>query len=271
MGLLNKLIFDGVDSSDYGVYISGEGTYNAPKRRGEKVTIPGRNGDLILDEGAYENIPVEYKAFIGTKYKSEFDAKIEALRAELVSRGTYKRLTDTYHPDEFRLGAYREGLEVEPTMHNRAGGFTMIFDCKPQRFLVSGEDPIILTGSALITNPTLFASKPLLKVKGNGIVRIEPYEFIVSNNYGEIWIDSEIMESYALVHQLHNLTNEEYEEITDESNEAIEVSKEAIPMPMDALVSFTNYVYPQINPGNVPVWISSSIEELTIIPRWWRL
>lgn len=142
MGLLNKLIFDGVDSSDYGVYISGEGTYNAPARRGEKVSIPGRNGDLIIDEGAYENIPVTYPAFIGTKHKEEFDAKIEALRAELVSRGiTYKRLTDTYHPDEFRLGVYREGLEVEPTMHNRAGKFDIVFDCKPQRFLLSGEEP----------------------------------------------------------------------------------------------------------------------------------
>lgn len=142
MGILNKFNFDGVDSSKYGVYISGEATYNAPARRGEKVSIPGRNGDLIIDEGAYENIPVTYRSFIGTKHKEEFDARIEALRAELVSRGTYRRLTDTYHPDEFRLGAYREGLEVEPTMHNRAGEFDVVFDCKPQRFLTAGEEEI---------------------------------------------------------------------------------------------------------------------------------
>ena len=142
MCILNKFNFDGVDSSKYGVYISGEATYNAPARRGEKVSIPGRNGDLIIDEGAYENIPVTYRSFIGTKHKEEFDARIEALRAELVARGTYRRLTDTYHPDEFRLGAYREGLEVEPTMHNRAGEFDVVFDCKPQRFLTAGEEEI---------------------------------------------------------------------------------------------------------------------------------
>lgn len=245
MGLLNKLIFDGVDSSDYGVYISGEGTYNAPARRGEKVTIPGRNGDLILDEGAYENISVEYKAFIGTKYKSEFDAKIEALRAELVSRGTYKRLTDTYHPDEFRLGAYREGLEVEPTMHNRAGGFTMVFDCKPQRFLVSGETAQTFTASGSITNPTRFASSPMIEVVGSGTFRIGSYSVELSSNPGRIYIDSDIMEAWSL----------------SGSSKISQNSK----------VVYSNHQPPKIEPGTITITLGSGITELKIVPRWWRL
>lgn len=271
MGLLNKLIFDGVDSSDFGVFISGEGAFDAPARRGEMISIPGRNGSLFMDEGVFENITVEYPAFIGTSYKEIFRTKLGDLRSALTSRGNYKRLTDTYHPDEFRLGVYREGLEVDPQYLTRAGGFTLKFDCKPQRYLNSGEDPIVLTSGALITNPTLFYAKPLLKVIGNGTVRIEPYEFIVSGNDGEIWIDSEIMESYRLVHTLYDLTDEELEVIQDENGVDIEVSKEATPEAMEAFIEFVNYVYPQIKPGDVPVWISSGIEELTIIPRWWRL
>ena len=271
MGLLNHLTYDSVDSSSFGVFISGEGVFDAPARRGEMITIPGRNGSLFMDEGVFENITVEYPAFIGTGYEALFRDRLGDLRSALTSRGNYKRLEDTYHPDEFRLGVYRSGLEVDPKVITRAGNFTLKFDCKPQRYLVSGEDPIILTSGALITNPTLFYAKPLLKVIGNGTVRIEPYEFIVSGNDGEIWIDSEIMESYRLVHTLYDLTDEELTVIQDENGVDIEVSKEATPEAMEAFIEFVNYVYPQIKPGDVPVWISSGIEELTIIPRWWRL
>ena len=271
MGLLNHLTYDGVDSSSFGVFISGDGVFDAPARRGEMISIPGRNGSLFIDEGVFENITVEYPAFIGTGYEDIFRTKLGDLRSAMTSRGNYKRLTDTYHPDEFRLGVYREGLEVDPEVITRAGEFTLKFDCKPQRYLVSGEDPIVLTSGALITNPTLFYAKPLLKVIGNGTVKIEPYEFIVSGNDGEIWIDSEIMESYRLVHTLYDLTDEELEVIQDERGVDIEVSKEATPEAMEAFIEFVNYVYPQIKPGDVPIWISSGIEELTIIPRWWRL
>ena len=271
MGLLNHLIYDSVDSSSFGVFISGEGAFDAPARRGEMISIPGRNGSLFMDEGVFENITVEYPAFIGTGYEALFREKLGDLRSALTSRGNYKRLEDTYHPEEFRLGVYRSGLEVDPKVITRAGNFTLKFDCKPQRYLKIGEDPIVLTAGALINNPTLFYARPLLKVVGNGKVRIEPYEFIVSGNDGEIWIDSEIMESYKLVHTLYDLTDEELDVIQDENGVDIEVSKEATPANMEAYIEFINYVYPQIKPGDVPVWISSGITELTIIPRWWCL
>lgn len=271
MGILNYLQFDDVKSSDYGIYISGEATFDAPKRSVETISIPGRNGDLVIDQGRFENIVVSYPAFNFEEDLQNFRDKLTGLRSGLCSKVEYQKLTDTFHPDEFRLGVYKEGLEVKPIMYNTAANFDIKFDCKPQRFLVSGEDPIVLTSGALITNPTLFYAKPLLKVKGNGTVKIEPYEFIVSGNTGEIWIDSELMESYKLVHVLQNLTDEELVDIQDENGVDIQVSKEATPEAMDALIEFVNYVYPQIKPGDVPVWISSGIEELTIIPRWWRL
>ena len=271
MGLLNYLVYDGVNSSDYGVFISGEGTFNSPARRGQVVVIPGRNGSLFMDEGVFENIPGKYPAFIGTKSETDFYDKLAAFKSAILSRGNYKRLTDSYHPDEFRLATYRSGLDVDPEHYNRAGGFTLEFDCKPQRYLKIGEDPIVLTEGALINNPTLFYAKPLIKVIGNGIVKMEPYAFNVSGNDGEIWIDSEIMESYRLVHTLYDLTDDALEVITDENGNDIQVSKEATPANMEAYIEFANYVYPQIKPGDVPIWISSGIEELTIIPRWWRL
>lgn len=193
MGLLNFLEFDGENSFDYGVYISGEGTFNAPKRRARKISIPGRDGDLVLDEGSFENIQVSYPAFIVAKNKAEFKEKLEAFRSALLSKTGYVRLSDTYHKDEYRMAAYLEGLEVSPKLHNKAGNFTLVFDCKPQRFLKIGDLPVSVASGDVLTNPTLFDAKPLIKFNSNGVdgtINLGNEQIKVLNSYiGNIPLD----------------------------------------------------------------------------------
>lgn len=275
MGLLNHLTYDGVDSSSFGVFISGDGVFDAPARRGEMISIPGRNGSLFMDEGVFENITVEYPAFIGTGYEALFRQKLGAFRSAMTSRGNYKRLTDTYHPDEFRLGVFREGLEVDPQHITRAGKFTMKFDCKPQRFLISGEDPVVFTENGIITNPTLFESSPLIKVTGNGTVAIGEdgkYRFVVSNNTGTIIIDSETMEAYIPAGELYPWTDENNDQLTQELGIELEfVDGSNYPTNMLAHIDFVNSVMPKIPTGIVPIRMSPTITELEIVPRWWLL
>ena len=275
MGLLNHLTYDGVDSSSFGVFISGDGVFDAPARRGEMISIPGRNGSLFMDEGVFENITVEYPAFIGTGYEALFRQKLGDLRSWLSSRGNYKRLTDTYHPDEFRLGVYREGLEVDPQHITRAGEFTLKFDCKPQRYLISGEESVVFTTNGTITNPTLFESSPIIKVTGNGTVAIGKngkYRFIVSNNKGTITIDTEIMEAYTPAGIIYPWTDENGEQIEQEIGIGLELINGAVyPTNMLSYIEFVNSVMPKIPPGVQPIKKSSTITQLEIIPRWWRI
>ena len=275
MGLLNHLTYDGVDSSDFGVFISGEGVFDAPARRGEMISIPGRNGSLFMDEGVFENITVEYPAFIGTGYEELFKTKLGDLRSALSSRGNYKRLTDTYHPDEFRLGVFREGLEVDPEVITRAGEFTLKFDCKPQRFLVSGENLYEYGENGEIFNPTLFASYPLIEVTGNGTVAIGAngeHRFIVSDNPGTIIIDTDIMEAYQPAGTLYPWTDENESQITEELEIGLELMDgTTYPTNMLSHVEFYNSKMPIIPPGLQPVRMSPTITRLQIIPRWWRL
>ena len=275
MGLLNHLTYDGVDSSDFGVFISGEGVFGAPARRGEMISIPGRNGSLFMDEGVYENIPGKYPAFIGTKDEVEFREKLAAFRNAILSRENYKKLSDSYHPDEFRLAVYRSGLEVDPEEYNRSGKFELEFDCKPQRFLVSGETNVIFTGNGTITNPTLFESSPIIKVTGNGTVAIGEngkYRFVVSNNPGTITIDTEIMEAYIPAGTLYPWTDERGEQIDQEIGIGLEfMDGPQEPPNMLSYIEFYNSVMPKIPTGVVPVRMSSTIRRLEIIPRWWRL
>ena len=245
MGILNYLVFDGVKSSDYGVFISGEGTFNSPARKGTTVTIPGRNGTLFMDEDSFENIPGKYPAFIGTKSDADFRDKLAAFKSAILSRGNYKRLSDSYHPDEYRLAVYKSGLDVDPKHYNRAGGFTLEFDCKPQRFLTIGETPKTFTANGTIENPTLFYSSPLLEVVGTGLVTIGDYSFKIDANPGTIYIDADIMEAYSI--SGGDLVSE------------------------NGNVLYTDHRPPRIAPGVISVVLGVGITSLIITPRWWRL
>lgn len=142
MAVFNSLTFDGENSLDYGVYITGEAVYNAPERAVELISIPGRNGAIALDQGRFENIEVTYPAGTFGDDQPEFASKIRAFRNTLVSRFNYVKLTDSYHPDEYRLGLYKSGLTTTPVQRSKAGEFPIVFNCKPQRFLTSGETEV---------------------------------------------------------------------------------------------------------------------------------
>lgn len=141
MAIFNSFTFDDENSLDSGIYITGEAVFNAPKRAVEMVNVPGRNGAIAIDEGRFENIPVTYPAGCYADNMADFAEKVAKFRNILASRFTYKRLIDSYHPNEFRMGLYRSGLEVDAVRYNSAGEFKIEFDCKPQRFLLSGEVP----------------------------------------------------------------------------------------------------------------------------------
>ena len=139
MAMFKDFTFDGENSKDYGVYISGDAVYDAPERAMDMVQIPGRNGALALDNGYYKNIDVTYPAGCFAGDQADFAAKLSRIRNMLASRHRYCRLEDAYHPDYFRMALYKSGLDVSPVARNKAGRFNIIFDAKPQRFLKSGE------------------------------------------------------------------------------------------------------------------------------------
>jgi len=181
MAIENYLIFNGTRTSNFGVYISGEGTFNAPARAVEMITIPGRDGALALDKGYFENIEVTYPAFFKSDNLTDMASMLSALRNELCSQRGYIQIADTFHDNEYRLGVYKSGLEVDVIKYNTAGSFDITFDCKPQRFLMSGEAPITVASGDTVLNPTHFESKPMLEVEGYGTIEFNGFEIELEN------------------------------------------------------------------------------------------
>lgn len=175
----HSIIFGGVDSADYGIYIGGEGTFNAPERAVEYKEIPGRNGAFALDLGYWNNIEVKYTAVNYEEDFTTFSSRLRAFRNALASKKGYQRLEDTFHPDEYRMAILADGLEVKPIMYNTAAQFEIKFNCKPQRYLTSGETEIEVSSGDTITNPTPYPCQPMIETYGYGELTVNGYQIMI--------------------------------------------------------------------------------------------
>lgn len=187
IGKFNSLMFGGIDSADYGIFISGEGVFNAPERAVEMIKVPGRNGAIALDQGRYENIDIEYPSGTFGADQADFRVKLRQFVSALKAQVGYQRLSDTYHPDEYRMGIFIEAVEVEPANINTAGEFKLIFNCKPQRWLTSGEEETVVSSGDDVINPTLFDAEPKFAIEGYGTFQFGDYNVDLHDPYrGEV-------------------------------------------------------------------------------------
>lgn len=164
----HSIIFGGVDSADFDLYIGGEGTFNAPKRAVDLVEVPGRNGAVAIDQGYFENIELSYTAINQEADLDTFSQKLGEFRNAICSKRGYQRLTDTFHPNEYRMALFVDKMDIKPIDYATASKFEITFNCKPQRFLTSGEDPVSVSSGDSIVNPTLFEAQPILSLQGYG-------------------------------------------------------------------------------------------------------
>lgn len=228
------LTFGEVNTADYGVWIDGRGVFNAPERQYKKESVPGRNGDILIDLGRYNNTTLSYDCFI----IRDFAKKADDFRNMMMSLTGYQRLEDTLHPMEYRLAKIQPfDMDVKGIL--KAGTFRLEFDCKPQRFLKSGEIPIEYSESGIIYNPTRFPSAPLIRIYGSGESYIGHTGITITGTDGYIDIDCGIMDAYK-----------------DGVN-------------MNAYMELSAGEFPKLNPGENNIRIGSGISKILITPRWY--
>lgn len=236
---MHYLTFAGKSSHDFGIRISGEGTFNRPKRKYKEYEVTGRNGTLLIDENSFENISVTYPSYM----IEDMPDKVEAFANYMSSFAGYQRLEDTYAPDVFRLAQYSDGLDVKSSGYmNRHGEMDVIFNCKPQRFIKSGELPITFTSNGTLYNETQYAAEPLIRVygNGNGSVGIGSYLITITNLDVYMDIDCALMDAFKGTLNCNNKVSFNADNIA-------------------------------INSGQNGITFTGGITSVVITPRWWIL
>ena len=257
---INWFEFNGIRSDTHELLIAEKNIYNAPQRDVELVHVPGRNGDVLIDNGGWNNVDVSYTVqFVGLPEKAP------TLRQWLQATG-YHVLRDSYQPGYFRYGVFTSQMNPEE-IARQVGRLQLIFSCKPFLYraytnastqdkitlnasggsITSATGATVASGAATVANPEAYASQPYIKITaGSGSVSLYieggasgRKEYSFSGIDGYIELDSELMCAYKGA----TLCNDK--------------------------LLFTSF--PVLEPGDNTIQVSSGITKVEIIPRWRRI
>lgn len=152
-------------TKDFDLVIQAPPTYNFPEKDVSVEHIPGRNGDLIIDNNCWKNTERTYSIASVFRPGTDFISNSERLIKWLTSKEGYHRLEDSYDPEVYRLGSFKHGGSLT-NYYDKATAINITFDCKPQRYLKNGEKSVEFSGSvATLENPTGYSSLPEITIK----------------------------------------------------------------------------------------------------------
>lgn len=221
-----------------GIYVDAALSFNKPAKRVETFSVPGRNGDLIIDEGTFDNVLITYPCYEPNTFPTYYDTAVNTLAA---LRG-YLKIECSNDSTHFRRGRFIVPSDPVVKRVNKDGFFDLAFDCKPPRWLTSGETVTTLSASGTITNPSKFASQPLIRIYGTGKVTVSGTEITVaSHNQSYVDVDCEMMDCFC------GTTN------------------------MNSYVSFSTNDFPTLASGSNTITLGTGITQVKITPRWWEL
>ncbi len=235
--MINWFYYNGLNSyEDLGAAIASKNPYNAPAPDITRQAIPGRSGDLIIDNGRYKNVNVDYTCALVTT--EEFSRAARRIRAALLSQGNgYKPLADSYDADYFRLATIADEIDIKQKGIND-GTLTVKFICQPWRYSYAGQQAIKLTAATTLTNFEKFPALPYIKIYGSGAITftVNGKAFPVSSVNGYVEIDSETLNTHK----------------GTENKNATASSLE----------------YPSLVPGKNAISWTGSVSAVYITPRW---
>lgn len=180
--------FNGQRNRTFGIEVVSRPSIPAPEIRGEYVSVAGKDGSLLITDGAYENIAINVPMnvvnrpyWLGDSYR----------RAKAWLRGSGPlRLFDD--PSVYYRVKHAGVLDNE--RFRRGQKFTASFICDPYTYLESGLHAI---GAGAITNPGDLAL-PKYRLSGNGNVTLTVNGNSVSATVqGALTIDRDLMIAYT--------------------------------------------------------------------------
>lgn len=230
------IYWNGKSSDDLRVIVEHYPERIIPKRQYTTVSVPGRNGELYIDAGAFESYQQPYDIYISAERQKL--PPIARKVSEWLSVPGYRILEDSYEYGVFRKAFFVGPLDVENIM-NRFGRATINFQCKPQRFLKEGDFSKTYTEGVELINPTGFEALPLIVINGSGAGTITINgETVQLSNVNELTLDSETQNAYAGSQNRNNTM----------------VGK-----------------FPTLGAGSTEISFSGGISSVQIKPRWWTL
>lgn len=228
--------FNGKSGDDFHVIVERYPDVIVPLRKHEKTSVPGRNGDLLIQQDAFDNVTQRYEIYVSAEVTRL--TTIVHLIAEWLCVKGYHRLEDSYWLDTFRLASFNGGEEISNIM-NRFGRATIEFDCKPQRFYTYGDSFLSMENGQLLHNPSVFTAKPLIVVQGSGAATIsDGKNALALTDCNNMTIDCDVKQIYQGTTNKNSVGSGAFLELPD---------------------------------GDTEISWTGGISSLELKPRWWTI
>lgn len=190
----NYLIFNGINSKDLGIRIEKHNNFSTPQRVVERVKVPGRTGEILIDDNSYENIIFEYEFILDCK-GSDLASKSKQISNWLHSDYTYKTLTFSNSNKVYNAVVINK-IDIK-RMFKTFGRALVTFEAYE---VPNARERNILkvdTEATYINNNNM-PLKPIIKVLGYGdcIININNQSIILKGIEGQVIIDCYNMDCY---------------------------------------------------------------------------
>ena len=236
--MLNETFYlDGIDARSVGIRLQKPIEFSEAVPIVEEQTIPGRNGDLIWETGSYENRSGSASCFCLQK---DVERAISSAGRFLMGKKGYRRLETSDDPDHYWLARVENSPQIAMRLRTLAP-FEIGFDCKPQRFVKSGENAIEFTSNGSLFNQYGQIALPLITLYGQGA--------------GHLTIGDCVVDVKTLDRTLH-LDSDTQNAYNNNGNQNMNINAPFFPVLPD---------------GEIQIAFSGGIERVEIIPRWWEL
>lgn len=114
-------------SSDFGLIVTANNTFDAPQRSVTAYGVQGLNGDVVIDNGKWNNTTISYTVH-ALRVTNE---TMNRIRAWLCVPTGYQRIFDSYDSAIFREGYFSGNISWIMTQLKKCGTATLTFIVKP--------------------------------------------------------------------------------------------------------------------------------------------
>ena len=236
--MLNETFYlDGIDAQSAGIYLQKSIVFSEAVPNIESKTIPGRNGDLIFETGSYKNRSGSVSCLC---LQEDVETAVSAAGRFLMRKKGYRRLETSDDPNHYWMARVENSPQMEMRIRVLAP-FDISFDCKPQRFLKSGENAVVFTASGSLSNQYGQVALPLITLYGQGA--------------GTLTIGSCVVEVIGLDEVLY-LDSDTQNAYNNNGNQNMNINAPT---------------FPTLPDGETQIAFSGGIERVEIVPRWWTL
>ena len=235
----NSIVYGGISSNEFGVYVFPKSVHTTPAQQFDVQTIPGRNGSLLMTRNRYPDVEMVLSFIFADEFKYTYKQFVN----RILALSGYQRLEYSEDGDAYYMAYIESAIEPTSTPDSKMGKFEITFIRKPERYLYAGERKMVFTESGSINNPTMFESRPLLRVYGTGNLYIGNDTITITQADQYTDIDCDIMEAY----------------------------KDSAAYPKNQYIELSGIDYPTLKPGRNNISWGTGITGVDIIPRWWML